>query len=65
MNLNELLPQASNKKKKKSVDYLLYIILVEWKWSWEDFSNTPLPIVLSLLKIHEEISKKSKKAKKK
>ena len=61
MMLGKLLPNAHKNKLNISLNTLLYTVFVDWGWSYEQFCNTPIPIVMRLLKKHTEIKKKNTK----
>lgn len=58
MSLHKLLPNSAKNKNKKSFDALLQIILVEWGWSYRDFQDTPVSVILVCLREWE--AKKTK-----
>ena len=58
-----LFPEAAKKKKEDQYNNLLYIILVEWKWDYNTFLETPIPVIFRVLKVWADI--KQKQAKKK
>jgi len=60
-NFQRLLPNATKKKQQEVYDNVLYIILVEWGWSYEDFLNTPLVVIQNCLSIWLKANKKKKK----
>ena len=64
MDLKHLLPNSTNRKKGKSADYLMYVMLVEWGWSWNDLDNIPLPLVFKMFRVWKEIKEKERKASK-
>lgn len=66
MNLGKLFPKANQNNNEDKFNNLLYVVLVEWKWSYEDFRKTPIPVLFRLLKKHKEkIDEQNKQSKKK
>jgi hypothetical protein len=65
MNLNKLLPKSSKQSAENDVDDLLYIILVVWGWDYETFKNTPIPIILRVLRAYNKMKRAEAKAHKK
>lgn len=64
MDLSRLLPNSTNRKKEQSADYLMYVMLVEWGWSWDDLDKIPLPLVFKMFKVWKEIKERERKARK-
>lgn len=62
--LHKLFPNVSKKKTDDNINNILYLCMVEFGWSWDQFQNTPIPIIKRLMKTHEKIAKKNKKGKK-
>ena len=65
MNLSRLLPNAAKNVNEEKVNNILYLCLTEWGWSWDQFINTPIPVLMRLFKKHEEVQKEQKKKSKK
>jgi len=65
MDLNKILKNASVNKTEENFNVLLYIALVEWGWSWEQFKNTPIPIFQRCLNQHKKIKENEEKQLKK
>ena len=65
MDLSRILKNSANNKKGDNINNLLYVVLVEWGWSYEDFKKTPIPILQRLLKKHKSVIEKQNKANKK
>lgn len=65
MSLHKLLPNASKQKVKKNTDSLFYVAMVEWKWSWDDFLQCPIPVFLVLIDQYTELKQKEARAAKK
>lgn len=64
MSLSRLLPKSAAKKSENKLDDALYLIMVDWGWSWRDIKETPLPIILRLFKAHERREKQKRKQQK-
>lgn len=64
-NFDKLFPEAAKKKSEEKQNLLLYIILVEWKWDYETFLNTPIPVIFRVLDRYNNIKKQEEKAYKK
>lgn len=66
--LEKLLPNSSKKKRQEEITNLMYIPLVEWQWSFRDFKETPIPLLIELMnewknrkeKEQQEMNKKHK-----
>ena len=65
MSLHRLLPHASAKAAKEKYDTLIYIITVKWGWSWDQLVNTPVPVILTVLKQWQKEQQAIKKQNKK
>lgn len=66
MSLDQLLPKAAENKQDKHFDSILYFFLHDCGWSYDTFINTPIPVIMRMLRQHEaEIKKKAKAEKKK
>lgn len=65
MNFNKLLPKSTQNKKNHELDIILYLFMVEFGWSYEDFKNTPIPILFRLLQEHKRVKEMEHKANKK
>jgi hypothetical protein len=65
MNLSKILPNSTKTEINESGDELLYIILVEWGWDYETYLETPIPIIMRTLKVHNSIKKAELRAHKK
>ena len=65
MSLNRLLPKASKNNAEKAHDQLLYTVMVEWGWSWSQLQETPLPVLLRLLREDKRVKKLKAKQNKK
>lgn len=63
--LAQLFPNASKKKQDDKLNDVLYIAMVDWGWSYKQFCETPIPIVMRLLKTHDKVKKAEQKAAKK
>lgn len=63
MDFSKLLPKSNERKQDNELDDLLYLCLVEWKWPYDHFINTPIPVLRRLLKKHAEVVKKQNKKK--
>lgn len=62
IDFDRLIPQARGKNQDKQFNNLLYIILIDWKWNYETFLNTPIPIINRCLKIYNEVKKAEQRA---
>jgi len=65
MNLNRLFPNSQKNKEEEQFNNLLYIVMVEWGWSYEEFIKTPIPLLNRLLKTHERVKKEEARANRK
>lgn len=61
--LHNLFPNVSKKKSENNLDNILYLCMVEFGWSYEDFLNTPIPVIRRIIKKHNQINKKHNKKK--
>lgn len=61
-NFNKLFPNTIKKRQQEGEDALLYIFIVEMGMDYETFINTPLPILLRLLRVYEKIKKEEMRA---
>lgn len=50
MNLNNILPNAANRVSKTKHDAIIYIATVKWGWTWQQFLDTPIPVIMILLR---------------
>lgn len=64
MSLHRLLPNASKNIDEENLNNILYLCMAEWGWSWDDFRNTPLPVLLTLLKTHNKVQKERQRKQK-
>jgi len=65
MDLGKLFPNSTKRKQEDKFNNLLYLCLVDWGWSYNQFLETPIPVLNRLLKKHKEITDKQEKATKK
>lgn len=65
MNFNKLLPNASKNKREKACHQIIYVITTKWNWSWQEFENTPIPVIFSNLDFWQKEQKQIAKAHKK
>jgi hypothetical protein len=63
--LNNILPKTKLKRLKSQEDWIFYTFFVEFKWSWDNFQQMPIPIILAVLKKQKEVVEQQKKANKK
>lgn len=61
MNFNKLLPKVVKNKSENEFNNMLYLFLTEFGWTWEQFVNTPIPVVLRILRTHKKKNKKNGK----
>lgn len=60
--LELMFPEIVEKKKKDSVDEILYLFLFDFGWTYEEFKETPIPIIFRMVQKHtEKIKKQNKK----
>lgn len=59
-----LFPEAAKKKREEAYENLLYVVLVEWKWDYNTFLNTPYPVINSCFKVWNRVKKEERKANK-
>jgi len=65
MDFGRLFPKSAKRKDEDQFNNLLYIVMVQWGWSYEDFIKTPIPLLNRLLKTHERVKKEEARASKK
>jgi len=63
IDFSNIFPNVSQKKHNEYINDILYIALVEWGWSYDDFLNTPMWVINRLIIKHNEKIKKQKNAK--
>lgn len=60
--LELMFPEIVEKKKKDSVDEILYLFLHDFGWTYDEFKDTPMPIIIRMVEIHtKKIKKQNKK----
>lgn len=65
MSLHRLLPNTTKRKNTDGFSYLLYIATTKWGWSYQQFVDTPLTVILSNLRHWVKEQKEKQKAYKK
>ena len=55
--IENILKKAINNREFENFEHTLYVIMVEWGWSYEQFQETPIPVLMSLLKTHHKVNK--------
>ena len=61
MDLGKLFPTSSKKKSRDKLVTIMYLCMVEWGWSYEQFLNTPVHVIHELMKYHNKVVKKRNK----
>lgn len=59
--IEQILQRATGNKAFQDFEMTMYVILVEWGWSYKEFQETPIPVIMMLLKQHAKINKAKKK----
>jgi len=61
MDLSRILPNSAKNKQEDGNNAILYLFLVEFGWSYEQFINTPVPVVFRLMKYHKYVKEQERK----
>jgi hypothetical protein len=58
-------PKSQAIRNQKWLETIIYVCIKEFSWDWDTFINTPIPIVLLLLRKHEKVLAEQNKSSKK